>query len=234
MSTGRPNWQLTEREWAQRTEVVGGQKLTRPPGETGNEAFGSEPLSTPRIPRFISRTEWRAAEPTQTDTTHFWPEWGGIAIHYEGGGKEMRPQHTPDTAIPHWDDCYFQVRRIQHVHQNPLPLVGGEKYWDISYNYLVCHHGYTFVGRGLGYQPGANGTRWHNERYYAICGLIGSDDPQPPQAMLDEIKAVADWVRAYDRAGANVKGRHVKGHRDFIDTKCPGQLYSYIGKGTFD
>ncbi|MDG4857668.1 peptidoglycan recognition family protein, partial [Streptomyces sp. T-3] len=130
-------------------------------------------------------------------------------------------------AAPHFDDCYFQVRRIQHTHQHPLPLIGGERYWDISYNYLVCHHGYTFVGRGLGYQPGANGTRWHNERYYAICGLIGSDDPQPPPAMLDEIKAVADWVRAYDQAGAHIKGRHVKGHRDFIDTKCPGQLYSY-------
>lgn len=147
----------------------------------------------------------------------------------------MRPQHTPDAAPPHFDDCYFQVRRIQHTHMHPLPLIGGERYWDIAYNYLVCHHGYTFVGRGLNYQPGANGTQYNNERYYAICGLIGSDDPGPPKAMLDEIKAVADWVRAYDQAGAHIKGRHVKGHRDLIaGTKCPGQLYPHIGNGTFD
>ncbi|MGW0909446.1 hypothetical protein [Streptomyces sp. NPDC002853] len=53
--------------------------------------------------------------------------------------------------------------------------------------------------------------------------------------MLDEIKAVADWVRAFDQAGPHITERHVKGHRDlFADTKCPGQFYPYIGNGTFD
>lgn len=88
-SSEKPRWQSTEREWAQRTESVGGQKLIG-----RSETDDTRPLSTPRIPRFISRTEWRAEDPSQMDSTHFWPEWGGIAIHYEGGGaRDASPAH---------------------------------------------------------------------------------------------------------------------------------------------
>jgi hypothetical protein len=226
-------WPLTEREWAQRIEQVGQQRLVGPDGKDREAA----PKASPPAPRFISRKEWRATAPTQTDTVNFWPEWGGIVLHYAGGGKEMREEHSPGRTPAPFDDCYYQVRLIQHRHMHPSPITGGERYWDIAYNYLICHHGYTFVGRGLASQPGANGSRYTNERYYAICGLIGSDDPKPTDAMLRETKAVMDWVRRYDQAGARVEGRHVKGHKD-VDrdppTQCPGSLYPYIGNGYFD
>nr|WP_276617714.1 peptidoglycan recognition family protein [Streptomyces coryli] len=218
----------------------GGHEEGKGKDKDKREAEAAE-LSTPRTPRFISRTEWKAEEPEETpNTREFWPEWGGIVIHYTGGGDEMMDKHDWDPRDP-WHTCYGQVILIQRKQMHPWPVIGGEDYSDIAYNYLVCRHGYTFVGRGLMVQPGANGSpdpkhpKWNNERYYAICGLLGSENKEPPQAMLDEIKAVADWVRTNDQAGARIEGRHVKGHRELGSSDdCPGSLYPYIGKGYFD
>ncbi|MFD4628800.1 hypothetical protein ACFVYR_02715 [Streptomyces sp. NPDC058284] len=193
--------------------------------------------ATKRIPRFVSRGEW-GAEKAARESYEFFPQNGGITVHHEGGGHKMRGHHSlfnwPSAPnLP--DNCYTQVLQIQHQHMHPLPWIGGDRYWDIAYNYLVCHHGYTFVGRGIGVQPGANGTHWANVNLYAVCGLLGADD-EPTREMLDEIKAVCDWVRDNDDAGANLPGRTVVGHKDIIPgkTDCPGNLYQYVKDGRFE
>jgi hypothetical protein len=89
---------------------------------------------------------------------------------------------------------------------------------DIAYNYLVCKHGYTFEGRGLGVRSAGQGTDAGNTAYHAVC-FLGDDTPNRDdvtpdgrQALLETTLMTNGWSNA----------TRVRPHSSFKATECPG------------
>jgi len=81
---------------------------------------------------------------------------------------------------------------------------------DLAYNSAVCPHGVRYEGRGVGVRCGAQNSEG-NRRSYAVVYLVGAGDPltvEAKRAMLDEA----------DRFHAPLRW----GHRDWMNTSCPG------------
>jgi peptidoglycan hydrolase-like protein with peptidoglycan-binding domain len=143
----------------------------------------------------------------------------GIAVHYTGSIWPLPILHG---------NCADYVRGIQEEH------LAGE-YSDIAYNYLVCRHGYIYIGRGYQYQSGANGTDFGNTTYYAICGLTGVLDgpvliPGFTPALVPAVQRVATHLQSLGAAANDIIG-----HGDIPgnDTWCPGNLNLYVADGSF-
>jgi hypothetical protein len=156
----------------------------------------------------VKRSSWGAADGRGgTDIT---PGRGGVAVHYEGGGKLTGKAHST---------CAGRVRAIERYHVQTNGWAG------IAYSYCVCEHGYVFEGRGLGRRTAANGTTAGNQNYYAVCALIGDKDP-PSDTLKTAMRDAIDYMRK------NGAGSQIKGHRQFLSTSCPGSaLYSWVQKG---
>ena len=91
----------------------------------------------------------------------------GICVHWSGATFRQNDHKL----------CAGQVRGIQRYHQQ-------NKGWaDIAYNYLICRHGYVFVGRGEQAASAANGTTAANMTYPAVCFLAGPGEPASGVAM---------------------------------------------------
>src|SRR5699024_5439744 len=118
------------------------------------------------------------------------------------------------------------VRGIQEEHLN------GD-YDDIAYNYLVCRHGYIYIGRGYQYQSAAN--RDGNSTYYAICGLTGILDGPVllPGTTPPLVSAISRVIAHLETLGAIASD--IVGHGDIPgnDTLCPGNLRPYVEDGSF-
>lgn len=149
---------------------------------------------------FVTREQWGALPP-KSRSGSITPQTGGVAWHYEG------PHMGPFSH----DKCAGKVRQIQAFH------MGSERGWvDIAYSTLVCPHGFIYEGRGLFIRTAANGTNAGNQAYYAICGLLGVDDPLT-FSMVEAYKNCTRWMREAGKAGQKVKS-----HRYFKPTSCPG------------
>lgn len=158
--------------------------------------------------RLVKRSAWGARY--GRGGTNITPARGGVAVHYEGGGKL--------TGRPH-SQCAGRVRAIERFHVETNGWAG------IAYTYLVCEHGYVYEGRGLGHRTAANGTTASNQNYYAVCALIGDKDPAT-DTLTTAMRDAIDYLRAH---GA---GSSIKGHRQFLSTSCPGTaLYAWVRSG---
>jgi hypothetical protein len=137
----------------------------------------------------------------------------GVKVHYTGGAENanMATDHTL---------CDNRVRSVQNGHMD------GNGWSDIGYSFVVCMHGYAFVGRGFGKLPAANGAGL-NSGHYAILGLVGTSGVvTPSDAMKSGIRDVIEWLRAKGI------GNQIKGHRDGYATDCPGsKLYAWVKAG---
>ena len=106
-------------------------------------------------------------------------------------------------------------------------------YDDIAYNYLVCRHGYIYIGRGYQYQSAAN--RDGNSTYYAICGLTGILDGPVllPGTTPPLVSAISRVIAHLETLGAIASD--IVGHGDIPgnDTLCPGNLRPYVEDGSF-
>jgi hypothetical protein len=158
--------------------------------------------------KLISRESWGARY--GRGPTNITPQNGGVAVHYVGSGRLTNVSHSK---------CAGRVRSIENDHVN------GNGWAGIAYNFLACHHGYVFEGRGLGHRSAAQGTNSGNQNYYAVCALIGASD-----TASDTLKiAIRDAIDYCKRHGA---GSRIRGHRDFRATSCPGDpLYAWVRKG---
>jgi len=162
--------------------------------------------------RLVTREQWNARAPrsrspffpTQPCTGH----WNGPTLLIKGK--------------PEWghEYCAAMVRGIQNFHMD-------SRGWsDIAYNWLVCRHGYTFEGRGLKYQNGANGTNAGNKSSPAICYLGGEAN-----AYTDEAKIAFYQTTQYVATYSSAKTGAI-GHRDHKSTQCPGDtIYRWIKSG---
>lgn len=158
--------------------------------------------------KLVKRSQWGAKY--GRGPTNITPEKGGVAVHYVGSGKLTGIEHSK---------CAARVRGIESDHVN------GNGWDGIAYNFLACHHGYVFEGRGLGHRSAAQGTTSGNQNYYAVCALIGDKDT-PGDTLKTALRDAIDYMRSKDA------GSRLKGHRDFRSTSCPGNpLYKWVGAG---
>ena len=165
--------------------------------------------------KLVSRSAWKAKDPKGSLSTNITPQGGGVTIHYVGGKGKLTAPHAKCAAI---------VRSIQKSHLNNKV----EGYVDIAYNYLICQHGYVFVGRGLNRRSGANGSSNGNQYYYAVCALVNAADDLTPE-LIQGLKDICQYLRTKGNAGQKVNG-----HRNHYNTSCPGdRLYKLIVAGTF-
>jgi N-acetylmuramoyl-L-alanine amidase len=159
----------------------------------------------------VTRAEWGARRP-KGRTSLTGKAVLGMAIHY-----------SAMAAVEDHSGCDDRVRQIQNGHMD------GNGWDDIAYNFLTCHHGYTFEGRGWDVRSAANGTDAGNDHYLATC-FLGLDR----EGRDDVTKAGRDAIRAVAQTCDNryVFGNLNKGHRDFKATACPGnELYAWVKAG---
>ena len=135
----------------------------------------------------------------------------------------MAVHYSVMAAAESHDRCDEGVRAIQNYHMD------SNKWADIAYNFLTCHHGTVYEGRGWDVRSAANGTNDANDHWFANC-FLGLD-----RANHDDVtKAGRDAIRSVAQACDNryVFGNLNKGHRDFKATACPGEeLYSWVTAG---
>ena len=156
--------------------------------------------------KIVTRAEWGARPPT--DRTAIGTV-DGVAVHYSASNADEQALHR---------NCAARVRAIQNYHMSP----GGDptKPWaDIAYNFLVCKHGYVFVGRGWGTRSAAQGTNDGNAHFHAVC-FLGDDT-----AGRDDVTAIGRDALARVILNAYLRypdGRQLRPHSFFHSTGCPG------------
>lgn len=165
------------------------------------------------IPRLVTRAGWKALPP-KARTPQAPADVELLVVHYSGMDADEQDAHA---------NCAGRVRGIQRFHMTSDQLAPGGAS-DIGYSWLVCRHGYVFKGRGWRVRPAA--TRGANAISVAVCFLgndsAGRRDVTP--AARQAIREVLAFVR---RNAPNLE--HVRGHRDFNPTACPGdELYSFV------
>lgn len=157
----------------------------------------------------VMRAGWKAKPPKQVDALP-WPKVDSLVIHYSAAYSDEFPEYDA------------RVRGIQNYHM----MTNG---WnDIAYNWLVSKTGIKFQGRGWGIMSAA--TLHHNDHTQAIC-FLGADKPGKDDVTDEGRRAISELIfdgekRSGKKLGVSLK---VGGHRDFVNTTCPGdELYHFV------
>jgi hypothetical protein len=164
--------------------------------------------------RLVTRSAWKARPPKGVQRLR---PTRGAAIHYSAANADEQANHR---------NCASRVRAIQNHHMDT------NGWLDIAYSFLVCKHGFVFVGRGAHARTAANGTNAGNTGYLAICFL--GDDTKGRDDVTDSgrealVDARRHLLEIHPHADETV------GHRDITATECPGdQLYAYIHSAAFE
>jgi hypothetical protein len=151
--------------------------------------------------KWVTRASWGAAHSVGSSNP-IPRDVYGLAVHYSESSVR-KDGHTL---------CAAKVRAIQRYHQQT-------KGWaDIAYSFVVCNHGFMFVGRGTAAGPASQGTNEGNLHYWSVCWLGDSRD-----ILSDPAKAAVSELRVYlKQRGAGVA---LRPHSYFIATACPGQSW---------
>lgn len=171
------------------------------------------------IQNLVTRREWGAAP--ARGVPRLAPERVAfLVLHYSAMDADERPRHA---------ECAARVRAIQRYHQTSDQLAPGGAA-DIAYNWLVCRHGYVFVGRGWRRRSAATGPA--NDCSVAVC-FLGNDSAARDDVTSAGRRAIRDVLAFCERNAPNLRG--VRGHRDFMSTSCPGdELYAFARRLTAD
>lgn len=137
----------------------------------------------------------------------------GLVIHFDGSNRGLaRKPHS--ACLDYWQWC-------RGFHMGP------DRGWlDVGYSWACCPHGIILEGRGLSReqaaQPGGNST------WYSVTLMSGpAEHPTPEQ--ITAVRRLRAWLIA-----AHGLGTAVRGHRDFVNTDCPGPIaYAMVQNGTF-
>lgn len=159
----------------------------------------------------VSRAHWKARKPkglTKLDRDSI----RELVVHYSAMEADRVRSHA---------DCAGRVRAMQRFHMTADPRDESKPWWDIAYNWLFCHHGAVFQGRGWDVMSAA--TLGHNDYTQAIC-FLGADAKRRDDVTAEGREAAAYLVgKFHGRYGGSKK---VVGHRDKSSTKgttrCPG------------
>lgn len=166
-------------------------------------------LSTgPAFPGLHGRAEWGARPPKQD---------------YEPDAPyRLTLHHTSGLQTGTLADSLKEVSFIQDFHQN------GRGWNDIAYHFLIDAAGRVFEGRPLG-ALGAHTL--HNNIGNVGIVMLGTYHPpkndQPTAAELDAFVSIGRFLKAV----YGVDPATLRGHRDYKQTDCPGDvLYPLLGK----
>jgi hypothetical protein len=152
------------------------------------------------VGRIIPRSDWAHRTP-RTLSRSINPSHGVVGHH--GGDARLWP-YTRDRA-------FTLVRGWQNFHMD-------SRGWsDLAYNAVVDLYGRVFVARGPGVRSAANGTDLENGRRYAICFLMGGDDPLTDEAKFGFL-AARQFLRSQDLRTGHI----IVGHQNVRATSCPG------------
>lgn len=134
----------------------------------------------------------------------------GMVAHYNGGPTGLSESASHARCISYW-------KRVRGWHL--------DRGWlDIGYSYGVCPHSYVFEGRGFGRvqaaQPGGN-TTWTS------CTFMIGGSERPSAGQIRAWRELRAWLRGKGLGSA------VRGHRQFVSTRCPGNIiYGMVRDGT--
>ncbi len=172
-------------------------------------------------PRIISRSEWGSPEPNSSD--RWTPEY-----------RQLEHAIVHHTAVATAGDSAASVRAIWHYHAN------SNGWGDIGYNYLVDMDGNIFEGRysdkDYAEKNSVDVVGGHAYSYnYGSTGIAALGDftnSQPSGAMLNSISNIAAYkLYRYGVEPSGWRGGYpvIVGHRDVIQTGCPGNLHNHLG-----
>lgn len=154
--------------------------------------------------KLVSRQESGLRPPRSTPSA---ANQSGVTFHWNGPGMGSH-DHS---------ECAGLVRGIQRYHMD------SNGWNDIAYNWLVCEHGYVFVGRGPNTYNAANGTTHGNATSHACMVMTGSGE------------ALTSGHRAGMRDIAAHVGGALRVHSDWVGTECPGdEIREYVRAGLPD
>lgn len=161
--------------------------------------------------RTVSRKAWGARAPENTPTKIGSVQ--GIAIHYTASNADEQSDHR---------NCAARVRGIQAFHMD------ANGWNDIAYNWVVCKHGYIFVGRGRGVRSAANGTNSGNDHFPAVV-FLGDDTAGRDDVTARGRRALAELIAR--EAGLVAGAYTIRPHSCFKSTGCPGDdLRRFLGR----
>lgn len=167
------------------------------------------------VPDIITRVElgWSRVPNVPTANTNL-----GMSAHYDGSNRGLAKK--PHSAcIAYWQWC-----RSFHME--------GNGWSDVGYAYFVCPHKYIFEGRGFGRTQAAQaqqsgGLPNGNTRWVTVTFGTGPNET-PTSGQINAWRRLRDWLM-----DEKDLGKAVKGHRDFSQTSCPGNIiYRMVLDGT--
>lgn len=162
--------------------------------------------------KLVTRAAWGAKPFTCSSPI---PPIDNLVVHYSAADADEQADHA---------NCAARVRGIQNFHMSSTPSDPTKPWCDIAYNFIFCKHGYVFEGRGWDRKSGATGAA--NSHTVAIC-FLGDDTAGSDDVTFAGREALGQWIRKSKGHYDGPQG--LKGHRDYMDTSCPGnQLYAWI------
>jgi len=151
----------------------------------------------------VRRAQWGAARPNPANMDPHSATWRWITVHHSA-----MPNPSPlDGSL--WRSA-AAVRRIQEAHMQ------GRDYGDLGYHFMIDPWGRVFEGRELKWQ-GAH-TRDRNPGNVGVCLIGNFDNERPTEAALRALRDVVDGFREK----YSIPRRNVKGHGEWVGTRCPG------------
>ncbi|XP_051997256.1 N-acetylmuramoyl-L-alanine amidase-like isoform X1 [Xyrauchen texanus] len=160
-------------------------------------------------PAIIPRCMWGAAPPS-VPLVPLSPSLPFLYIHHTA---------IPSQPCLNFQMCSTKIRAIQQFHQKD------RGWYDIGYSFLVGSDGYIYEGRGWMSQ-GAH-TKGRNTVGYGVA-FIGNYDAHLPSNYTMELVR-HHLVKCGVRSGFLQENFTMLGHRQVVDTGCPGDsLYAEI------
>ncbi|XP_075411398.1 N-acetylmuramoyl-L-alanine amidase [Tenrec ecaudatus] len=154
-------------------------------------------------PAIHPRCRW-GAEPYEGEPTPLKLPLGFLYVHHT---------YIPAPPCTSFAQCATNMRSMQRYHQK-------DRGWnDIGYSFVVGSDGYVYEGRGW-HKVGAH-TLGHNSRGFGVA-IVGNYTAElPTEAAL---RAVRDELpRCALRSGYLRPDYKVLGHRQLVNTQCPGE-----------
>ncbi|XP_071774588.2 peptidoglycan recognition protein 6 [Centroberyx gerrardi] len=172
----------------------------------GIKEFVAEYMDCPPI---IPRCMW-GAEPYRGTPTLLSLPLSFMYIHHTS---------TPSQPCLTFEQCSADMRSMQRFHQD-------DRGWDdIGYSYVAGSDGYIYEGRGWHWR-GAH-TYGHNSKGYGVSFIGDYSSSLPSQHSMGLVRDhLASCAVGGGRLVANFT---LQGHRQVVNTSCPGEaLYSEI------
>ncbi|XP_017272192.1 N-acetylmuramoyl-L-alanine amidase [Kryptolebias marmoratus] len=162
-------------------------------------------------PPFIPRCMW-GAEPYRGTPTNLTLPLAFMYIHHT---------NTPSAPCLTFEQCSADMRSMQRFHQE-------DRGWDdIGYSFVAGSDGHIYEGRGW-HQQGAH-TLGHNSKGYGVSFIGDYSARLPSQHSMGLVRE--QLASCAVGGGRLAPSFAVQGHRDVVNTACPGDAFYEEIKG---